>query len=168
MAGPLSNLPLGLNDLVGLRGTIGYPNDLAQSLQPIIDVRDHIGSVYAEILNQDATPATATNNQYTQITVPQGEMWLVLDAAVTGSTIATEMVRFRACWNFVQDVTSMRAGEEAASSLTDAIGVALCNSTLRGPFFAPGGSYLSAWVTRITTAATVTLRGRVRFLRLRR
>jgi len=172
MAGPLSNLPLGLNDLVGLRGQVAYPNNLTQELHGSIDIVPLLLATYGEVLTDSINAAAVGSTTYAVLTVPQGEIWLCESFSVSTVTIgAAEVLRVRACVLYAAGALGTAVMTDAipsASSLTDAAGVGGVLSGMRGPFYLGPGAQPAVWVEKITTAGTIAIQGRIRFMRLRR
>lgn len=169
MIGPLSNLPIGLLDLVGVRGSPQYPNSLAETIVPMLDISRYIEAYSAELLSETIAVAVVGLGSFLTLQVPQNEAWLVMEHTVTAVTGAAELLRMRAVTSTpTSGAAHVVSGEEAASSMTDAAAASSILATLRGPFVINGPTVPGVWVERITTAGSINITGRLRFVRLRR
>lgn len=86
MAGPIARRPAGLLDLLLTQQQGKNPEVLGNDVQPVMDLTKFYGQERLESSNKALT-ATAINSLVTH-TVPAGESWLLLCAAVRGAFAA--------------------------------------------------------------------------------
>jgi hypothetical protein len=140
---------------------------MADSVVPILDVRDLVAAYAAEFITA-TYPVNALANTSSGIVVPTSEQWLVLEHTVTATTTAAENLRGRPSIHVPAVTNHVLVGGESTSSLTDAVAAGtLCSSQI-GPVVVPAGSFFAIWVHRITTAGNINVTSRVRFVRMRR
>lgn len=92
-APPLQILPTGLLGLFGIKNGGKYPQQLLESLQPVIDIFHLYGQTNEEHLLENLN-AVAEGTQSTTLVVPENQFWMLHDMTVFAFANATELIEF--------------------------------------------------------------------------
>lgn len=83
----INRLPLGLLGFLGIKNGGQYPTDLNQVLQPVWDLQLLYASANSDILSQTTAVNALGTLSFTNLTVPNGEAWLVMQLDAKSTTL---------------------------------------------------------------------------------
>jgi len=162
---PLTTRPEGLLDLLGLQNNGAYPQHLAyQQLVPTLDLLRWYLEAQADFINTTVTCNASGFHTGTDLTVPNGEHWILLAATATGSGGATiQTVAFARTNSSGGSVLALgpSATQPAASTVllarTDDVGPWLIRPSVQLGLFcqnAAGGSVIYTVTLRVARLKT--------------
>jgi len=159
MQGPISLVPWGLGNLLGLKGDSGVFRYIEDNAQFSMDLWDLIATQNClERLAQSNTAAAVGLVAYTTMTVPSGEAWLVRGCGFSAQAAAGENIRANMLLVNSTGSGTRALTDDMTSSLTDAVGVGAAAGQCTGPaFFMAPGDALGVLVKKITTAGTISI-----------
>jgi hypothetical protein len=173
MSGPIQTIPQGLLGLLQLKQTGNNPRDLADVVNPVVDMRDFwfnrnvvdIGVVSFGTPTFTKALPTATPGQGQEFTtpstiqVPSNQTWWLTKYEVHCTLLAAETIRF-ACSSWFKPANSVfRLGPDYQDTITARARYASC---FANGFWALPGEILTFDVYDDLTAGNITVTGGVR------
>jgi hypothetical protein len=167
MSGPIQILPRGLLGWLQLKQQGTNPSQLADFVQPTLDLTPHYREQQAQVLDQNSGISLTTGNvgfvawSPLSIIVPPNETWWVTAYDIATSTIVVADDTVFSCGIRYNTVGTIRhglcPGMHAPSPPLSSVAVvnrlkrASCNS-----FWAPPGSELGVEIDALTAVTTIT------------
>jgi len=167
---PITNIPLGLLQLLGLKTNGANPDALGDTVLPTLDLSPFYLIRLAQGSNAGTHSVTLTSGGVNaagfppnRISVPDGELWYVHEYAVEAAVPAVAgdtVVGLRAILTYAPVAAGnyVQLGDEV-SAVGVAANITGCASVARD-FWAPPGSELGFFFGRILSVAGVAFTGR--------
>lgn len=157
MAGPttIQRVPTGLLDMLGMQSTGVGPSEVAQLVQPVVD----LGSLYlwdrVRVLTANTPNIASVNPFASTVTPPTGEQWFVYGISMTTTGVLAAATAFTAAMSINRGVSSL-----LWQNLMDPISASAGQLWASGriwdtPIIMRPGDTLGVWVTAITGAPGV-------------
>lgn len=134
MAGPLTiqRIPRGVLDFLGLRGTGDLPNNIAEAISGSVDLSSlYALNVLISVHQVSGAIGLGLNPATTPMTVPNGEMWVVMQTGALVTTVAASTCT----WALVYDRAVFTGGSSAYHYLSQSIDMAASQVRAAGVTF---------------------------------
>ena len=171
MAEKIQGVPATLLDVLGIKSLGRNPDQLNDAVAGVLDLTEFYLARRIEN-EQNALGVQSLAGQWTNVTIPQGEIWMVKDfgGEVSNPSLAGAIMGCKLLWEFddlgttiQQRLKYSRVHTATSTSIAESTGT---NITFDVPrFFLPGTRFRSM-LTQTTVIGTVTVRVFVSFYRL--